>query len=191
MGYRASVAKRSPLGSRSLTPECPADPWKPLPVISRQRARAAFRAWGVEIPELRGGPPRGRWVYFAIAPRTCIKVGWSRNPVERLRNAHRDWSINWRFLPLVLIESAGQSVELAIHRALAEFRCARKLRCSDELFALHPRVFELVALLRAGAESCFAPSTTAFDPSPVRHCSICRKAGHECGACPMSKQRAA
>lgn len=125
------------------------------PTIGGLRAQRIFVQWveryGVEVPA-RGGYRfnRARWpegfIYFAIGETGPLKIGWSRNPLRRVKELG--------LCPIVFVSRQSIYDELNLHRRLrlfAEGHSTKRPNRAPEWFRRSSPVLSLAYMLANAA----------------------------------------
>jgi hypothetical protein len=125
----------------------------PIPLISHGAAGRVLNGW---LAMLGRSPvhwcdrePRDHYVYFAACS-SAIKVGWSRDPVTRLKNIGCDYGKRSSSSPYVLVADCAFPDEQTFVNALDPYRAFGR-----EWLASCSPVLALVHGLVAAAEASF------------------------------------
>lgn len=87
------------------------------------------------VPQYR--PRRGGYVYFVRAGDGPIKIGWARNPAQRLRELQVAHPYR---LAIVAMTRGGERLERRIHEELAEHRLSGEwFEASEDVLAVVSR----------------------------------------------------
>jgi hypothetical protein len=123
----------------------------PLPLISLLRAQRALRDWGCDVTLRRDGDESG-FVYFAWNPlERLLKVGWSKDPVARMRSSNVvQHYLKGMSIPRLLVGPCGMQTEQEILSGLHV-----STRSTGEVFRCGASLLALIEDLRGFADACY------------------------------------